>query len=148
MKKFGILLFALTILVGCDGGLSSDVNRKVMTSDNAISNYEWFKQQEQDIRAKYNQEERARKSLLDYKGMLDSDMAKWSRQDRDEYQRLKTVVDGIGYQVDQMVADYEAKLTMKHKEIFKDNLPTNIFRGVNQRLEFKYGIEVYKPHSN
>lgn len=140
MKKYSIIGALLLVLVGCDNGMSHQVERKVLNGDTAISTYEWFKQQEADIRAKYSQEERARKSMAEFKDMLPQDMSSWSRQDRDEYLRLKTVADGIGYQVDQMVADYEAKSSMKHKELFKNNLPTNIFRGVNSKLEFKYGI--------
>ncbi|MGL6099447.1 MAG: hypothetical protein ACRC0G_07465 [Fusobacteriaceae bacterium] len=132
--------FATLIFTGCDNGLSHDVQQKVLNADNAINSYEWFIQQESDIKAKYKQEERAYKDLDDFMATLPSDREKWVRQDKDEAQRLRTIASGIGYQVDGMVEDYNAKSRMEHKALFAKKLPTNIFRGVKQRLEFKYGI--------
>lgn len=137
MWFLGIMILLVT---GCDNGMSHQVEQKVLNADNAISSYEWFIQQEADIRAKYKQEARAKQDVEDFIAMLPADREKWSRQDRDEVQRLRTVASGIGYQVDGMVEDYNAKSNMQHKALFAKKLPTNIFRGTAQKLEFKYGI--------
>lgn len=141
-KKFMVFLGITILLVtgGCDNGMSHQIEQKVLNADNAINSYEWFIQQEADIRAKYKQEERAKQDIQDYIAMLPADREKWARQDRDEVQRLRTIASGIGYQVDGMVEDYNAKSSMQHKALFKQKLPTNIFRGTMQKLEFKYGI--------
>lgn len=137
MWFLGIMILLVT---GCDNGMSHQVEQKVLNADNAISSYEWFIQQEADIRAKYKQETRAKQDVEDFIAMLPADREKWSRQDRDEVQRLRTVASGIGYQVDGMVEDYNAKSNMQHKALFSKGLPTNIFRGTMQKLEFKYGL--------
>lgn len=137
MWFLGIMILLVT---GCDNGMSHQVEQKVLNADNAISSYEWFIQQEADIRAKYKQEARAKQDVEDFIAMLPADREKWSRQDRDEVQRLRTVASGIGYQVDGMVEDYNAKSNMQHKALFSKGLPTNIFRGTMQKLEFKYGL--------
>ncbi|MGL5315589.1 MAG: hypothetical protein ACRC92_20210 [Peptostreptococcaceae bacterium] len=150
MKK---LLIGLTVLstigfIGCDGGLSNDVTRKTITAEKAIENYEWFKQQEEDIKAKYNQEVIARKSIKNFMDLLPKESDKWTPADRHEISRLRTILDGTEMQVNQMVADYNARVNMKHRAVFKDNLPTNIFRGTDLRLEYKYGIDVYNQSGN
>lgn len=130
----------IMLLAGCDNGMSHQIEMKTMNADKAIENYEWFIQQEADIRAKYKQEERAQQDVKAYLEFLPKDIKEWTRQDRDEVQRLKTIASGIGYQVDGMVEDYNAKSSMKHKVLFKNNLPTNIYRTTRNILEFKYGI--------
>ncbi|MGL5580227.1 MAG: hypothetical protein ACRDCE_04610 [Cetobacterium sp.] len=142
MKKFRLFILAAAALaiVGCDGGLSQDVYHKTMTAENAIDNYEYFKTQERAIRAKYQDEVIATEAVTRYKAMLPQDMSQWASADRFEVQRLETIKDGIKYTVNSMVAEYEAKASMKHKALFQNNLPTNIFRGTNQVLEFKYSM--------
>ena len=140
MKRFSILIaavFALAI-TGCDNGMSHEVQRKVLTADNAIDNYEFFKTQERAIRAKYQDEIIATEAVTRYKEMLPSNIKDWEKADRFEVQRLETIRDGIRYTVNSMVSEYEAKASMKHKALFMNKLPTNIFRGTNQALEFKY----------
>lgn len=148
MKKILILLSLTLIFNGCDGGLSDNVNRKVVNSDKAIENYEWFKMQESQIQSMYNQEKIQQKSLDNYLEMLGKDPSKWTAQDKNQINFLRTVVDGTRVQVNHMIAEYNAKSSMKHKALFKNNLPTNIVRGLDTKLEFKYDINIYNQSEN
>lgn len=155
MKKIFLLLVIVMgmFVTGCfvDEGkqMANEVAEKTLNGDNAIAVYERFKRLEEGIQKKYRQEQTAQRSIDDFVSILPKDKSKWSSQDKGEIQRLRMIADGIRYSVDDMIADYNAESKMVNKAIFKDNLPTNIFRGVNQALEFKYNkkLEVL-PHSN
>lgn len=142
MKKIKILALVLGALtfVACDNGLSHEVQRQVITAEKAIENYEYFKLQERGIKAKYQDEVIATEAIERFIKMLPTDRSLWERYDKNELSRLETIRDGIRYTVNSMVAEYEAKASMKHKGLFQNNLPTNIFRGTNQILEFKYSM--------
>ena len=146
--KFLIIGLLIASLSGCDEGLSSDVTRKTINADKAIENYEWFKIQESQIQAMYNQEKIQKKSLDDYLEMVGRDSSKWTQQDKSQINFLRTVLDGTRVQVNNMIAEYNAKSTMKHKVLFKNNLPTNIVRGLDTRLEFKYDLNLYNKGEN
>ena len=148
MNKILILLSLALIFNACDGGLSNDVNRKVINSDKAIENYEWFKVQESRIQAMNIQEKIQQKSLDDYIEMVGKDSSKWTAQDKSQINFLKTVVDGTRLQVNNMIAEYNAKSSMKHKALFKNNLPTNIVRGLDMELEFKYDLDLHHQEEN
>lgn len=148
MKKKILILIGVLVIIGCNKGLSSEVSRKTINADKAIENYEWFKRQEQQIKSMNIQEEIQQKALDDFIGMLSDDKSKWSLSDKREIQFLRTVVDGTRMQVNSMIAEYNARTTMKHKELFHNNLPTNIVRGLDLRLEFKYDIDSYNQGGN
>lgn len=148
MKKFLILTTLLLSFVACDNGVSGGVNEKVLTADKAIDNYEWFKMQESQIKSMYKQEEIQQKSLDDYLEMIGNDKTKWTQQDKSHINFLRTVLDGTRIQVNNMIAEYNAKSSMKHKVLYKNNLPTNIVRGIDTKLEFKYDINLYNQSEN
>lgn len=143
MKKFKLLLIvAVLSFGGCfvDEGarMANQVGEQTLNGANAVQQYEWFKRTEQNIKARYKQEETARKAIAEFIEMLPTDKSKWSDSDKGEIQRLRMTLDGISMSIDDMVADYNARSNMTNRNIFKENLPTNIFRGVNQALDFKY----------
>lgn len=148
MKKILILTTLLLSLVACDNGVSSGVNQKVLTADKAIESYEWFKMQESQIKSMYTQEEIQQKALDDYLKMIGNDRTQWTSQDKSHINFLRTVLDGTRMQVNNMIAEYNAKSSMKHKVLYKNNLPTNIIRGIDAKLEFKYDIDLYKQYDN
>lgn len=103
-----------------------DVNKKVMDADNAISSYKYFLNQAEAIKAKYLDEEVAKKSISNYKENLNTDKNKWSDSDKNELSRLQTVADAISYQTNSMIADYNAKSADVTTNIWKDNLPSTM----------------------
>lgn len=151
MKNFGIavLVFVGLVLLGLfvkvvffpvnviDKSIdtANGVVDNTMNGDNAISNYEWFKTQEESIAALYSKEARAKQALSDFKAMLPKDRTTWARDDKTEYDRLNTIVVGLGNQIDDAIALYNARSKMVNRAIFKDNLPSNLNRAFFEALQ-------------
>jgi hypothetical protein len=103
-----------------------DANRKVINADNAIYNYEWFKQQYQDIEASKKQLVNARTSLASFEAAA-GDRKDWTFEDKNEHARLMTVVLGIQNNLESQIADYNARASMATRNIFEDSvLPSYI----------------------
>ena len=127
MKKISFIVTVVVILLSvvvfnsCDIGLdmTHGTAKKVLNSDAAIYNYEWFKQQNEDINGLKKKLEISKKSLDDYmKNIYD----KTNSADKEEYSRLKVIIDGIQYQLTDAVAKYNARSKMASRKIFKDKL--------------------------
>ena len=101
---------------------------KTLDADNAIYNYEWFKRQEESIKALYKKETRAIKEHDDFIRMLPDDAQTWSREDKNESSRLSSIAWALGNQIDDAIAEYNARSSMVNRAIFKDSLPSNISR--------------------
>tara|TARA_R110000850_G_scaffold70208_1_gene155778 strand:- start:914 stop:1366 length:453 start_codon:yes stop_codon:yes gene_type:complete len=106
----------------------AEVNDAVMNGSNAIKNYEWFKQQEADIRKLHQQETNHTEALSRFKDGLPTDKSKWSYFDRDEYQKLSTNITAQKDMVNRALENYNANSSMVSKNIFKNNLPSNLSR--------------------
>jgi len=106
----------------------TEINNRVMNADNAITSYEWFIQQEKDIERLYTQEQNHLDAFTRFKESLASDRSKWSYFDRDEYQRLSSNITAQKDMVNRALQNYNAKSAMVTKNIFKDNLPSNLSR--------------------
>lgn len=104
--------------------LAYDANNKVVNADNAIYNYEWFKQKFQDIQASKAQLENARKSYNLY--VADAgDRMSWSFEDKTEAARLNAVVLGLENNTQSLIADYNARASMATRNIFEDHVLPN-----------------------
>jgi len=101
---------------------------KTMTAENAIYNYEWFKEQEAYIRQCYKNEEIAKEEYDLYISTLPKDREKWDRQDKDEEASLRNSYYALQKLTNKSMEDYNAKSSMINRAIFKDNLPSNIDR--------------------
>lgn len=99
-----------------------DANAKVINADNAIYNYEWFKQKKQDIEATKAQYKNAQLSFDAYVGMLPQDSSKWTFEDKSEYARLNTVVLGLQNNLETQIANYNARASMATRNIFEDHV--------------------------
>lgn len=94
---------------------------KTLNADNAIYNYEWFKQQVQDIKAQKNRIDIAQNSLVSFEA--DAGPRKnWTFEDKTEDGRLRSVVQGNQSQLESLVADYNARASMANRNIFNDGL--------------------------
>jgi hypothetical protein len=114
--------------IGKSMDMTEEIRDKTLKSGNAIYNYEWFKQQSEDIKALYSKEARAKKELDDFRDMLPPDRSAWGRDDKIEYDRLNSIHIGLGNRTDDALALYNARAQMVNRNIFKDNLPTNLTR--------------------
>ncbi len=86
---------------------------KTLDADNVIYNYEWFRQQYQDVLA------------MDGKIQVQVDAAAAATNEA-ERTRINSVVAGLRTKRAQMVADYNARGSMANRSIFTAGLPQQI----------------------
>ena len=118
--------------------LAYGTTNKTMTAENAIYNYEWFKEQEAYIRQCLKNEEIAKEEYDIYVKTLPENREKWDGRDKDEEASLRNSYYALQKLTNKAMEDYNAKSSMVNKAIFKDNLPSNIDRA------FLSGKEVTK----
>jgi predicted transcriptional regulator len=99
-----------------------DAQSKVINADNAIYNYEWFKQKYQDIEAGKKQLVNAQISYSGFLNSLPKDRIDWGFEDKTEQARLNTVVLGLQNNLESMIADYNARASMATRNIFEDSV--------------------------
>jgi hypothetical protein len=126
---FAVLLIASsmalkTILLpvhAVDRGLDTahGIIDKTLTADNAIYNYEWFKQQKEDIIAVSNKIRIAEHAEVDF-AMTAGSHDKWTFEDKNEDARLRAIVQGLESQLEDMQAQYNARAQMANRNIFDD----------------------------
>ena len=107
-----------------------DASDKTLNADNAIYNYEWFKQQYEDInvaKAKYSNSVQA---LDDFKSQLSEDRAKWDYLDREEYNRLNSIVLGTKQYVEELIGNYNARTKMANRNIFQNSIIPNFIDAI------------------
>lgn len=109
-----------------------EITNRTMNGENAIYNYEWFKRQAESIESLYKKEERAQADVLRFKSELPSEREKWSREDKTEYDRLQAISTGLSNQLNDAIAEYNARSSMANRAIFKEELPSNISRAILQ----------------
>lgn len=103
-----------------------DANRQIINADNAIYNYEWFKQKHQDIEATKRQLVAARRNHTNYRELLGA-RDTWTFEDKTEDARLNSVVLGLETNLESQIGDYNARASMATRNIFEDTvLPSYI----------------------
>lgn len=105
-----------------------EVVDKTITGENAIANYEWFKEQEAYIRRCYKNEEIAKEEYDLYVSTLPEDRTTWDRQDKQEESSLRNSHYALRKLTNKAIEDYNARASMVNRNIFKDNLPSSITR--------------------
>ena len=124
-----IIFFPVKALhTGIDMGY--DVIEQTLDAENAIYNYEWFKQTAEDIIALNKKETRAEQSVQEFKETADD-----SREDKNELARLRAIKTGLSNMLDDTIAKYNARSQMANRAIFKGNLPTNMSRSILTTLD-------------
>lgn len=101
----------------------SDIIDSTMNADNAIDNYEWFKQQEQDIVAARQNANATRAQIEQFHSTYGDDPDDWSRTAENQHGELHQQLLGIQQQHNNYVADYNARSSMQNRAVFKDKLP-------------------------
>jgi hypothetical protein len=107
---------------------ATGIYEKTMDSDNAIYNYEWFKEQEAHIRECLKNEEISKDEWNYFLSQLPGDRTKWSREDKQEESSLRGSYYALQKLTNKAMEDYNAKASMVTRNIFKDNLPSTIDR--------------------
>lgn len=99
---------------------------KTMEPDNVIYNYEYFKRAFQDILALDAKIVIAKHDLDDFEKSFSSHK-EMDREDKIEDSRLRTVLSGLRSQLETQKAEYNARVMMVNRKIFKTNdLPDHI----------------------
>lgn len=88
-----------------------------VNAQNAIYNYEWFKQQSEDIKANLNKINNANSAVVSFEASAGV-RTSWTFEDKTEDARLRSVVLGLQNQQEQLVADYNARAKMASRNIF------------------------------
>jgi hypothetical protein len=101
------------------------VVEKTYDADNVIYNYEWFKRQQEDIRATEKQIDNTiqqQKEFVEFWGPPNL----WDTTTKEEYNRItKNLVGQKNFYAD-LVAEYNARSQMANRAIFENGLPRNI----------------------
>lgn len=105
-----------------------EVVKETMTGENAIANYEWFKEQEAYIRQCLKNEQIAQEEYDLYISLLPTDRTTWDRSDKQEEASLRNSLYALQKLTNKAMEDYNARASMENRAIFKDNLPSNITR--------------------
>lgn len=101
---------------------ATEVAEKTMDADNVIYNYEWFKEAKEKADAYEVQISQAKLSLTSFEGSLEgAPRTEWGFEDKQEWNRLNSVILGLQNQRASLVADYNAKSKMENRVIFKEN---------------------------
>lgn len=98
-----------------------NVQDKTLNANNAIYNYEWFKQQKEDIVALKNKVDIADKAINDFE-FLGGARRDWTFEDKNEDARLRAVKQGNQSQLETAIADYNARSKMANRNIFADGI--------------------------
>ena len=117
------LLPAKTVTTQIDS--AEQIIEKTYDADNAIYNYEWFKQQEADIRATEQQIRNMKSALDEYKDMY-GDPKDWDYQTKQDYNSQSTKCTGQKNYYNELVEDYNARASMANRNVFQDKLPIHI----------------------
>lgn len=122
MSIIALPLFKLQTQVNSAQGIIN----KTYDPNNAIYNYDWFKERYQAIQAIDTQIQQAQDAETSYNDALPKDRTTWGYAQQTESARLHSVVLGLQNEKQQMVAEYNARAEEANRNIFQNNLPTFI----------------------
>ena len=94
---------------------------KTLTGDNAIYNYEWFKQTWEDLKAISRKGEIAAAAVATFESSAGA-RTTWTFEDKGEHARLSAIVQGLRSQFEDVQAQYDARAKMANRSIFKDGI--------------------------
>ena len=105
---------------------ASRIVAKTIDADNVLYNYEWYKQRQQDLQSLDAKVASANETVAVFKDEC-GPRSEWKREDREESARLGAVALGLGQQRNDMAAEYNARVTMANRAIFKSGeLPDSV----------------------
>lgn len=100
--------------------------REQIDAEKAIQNYEWFREQWNDIQAQRAQIENLRDRHERFHDTYGNDSSEWPRDVREDHDRIQTRITGNQNALEQMVAEYNARSDQAHREMFKCHLPYKV----------------------
>jgi len=100
---------------------ASELTKETSSADFAKRNYEWFKQQRQDIDAMQRKIENQRRQIKDFKDT--HDMKDLSYTQQRQYNRMTNRLLGYRNQYETYVADYNARMSQEYRAQYNNSLP-------------------------
>jgi len=123
MIFYGILIIGAIVVAVNVIFKPAEILSNVTNADRALYNYEYFHNKSQSYKAIKVKVAIATKSVTRFNTEA-GPRAEWSYEDKTEYARLNTIADGLLYQCNDIVADYNAKTEQVTRNIFKtDSTP-------------------------
>lgn len=123
----GFLLNIIMYPVQTAGNLVNtayDANNTILNADNAIYNYEWFKQKKADIDAAKKTRDNAVEAQASFR-LSAGARSDWTFEDKQEDARLGAVILGSENYLEGLIGDYNARASMATRNIFEDHLLPN-----------------------
>lgn len=105
---------------------ADEIISKTYDADNAIANYEWFKQQIEDIKATERKLENMHAELDSYSDY--GAKANWSFDTKRAYNSLNSKTTGMDNFYEEQIGDYNARMNMENRNLYKDKLPLSVER--------------------
>ena len=119
MILLAIVLFVFVLRIVCTPvEQETRIHEKTIDADNVVHNYEFFKQQAQDIKATDAKIKTAQTEMSSFKEVA-GDRDEWDYNDKNEYARLTANVTGLKNYRNEQVATYNARAKMANRSIFK-----------------------------
>lgn len=121
----GLVGMAVSILTAPARSVTGIVNR-TLDSENVIANYEWFKRQNQDVKAIDARLDASRNAVKSFEASA-GPRTTWTFEDKQESNRLNSIVLGLEGQRASMVAEYNARTQMMNRDLFRtSDLPAEL----------------------
>lgn len=130
LVAIGVTVWAITML-----SRPGQVIEKITEPDKIIQNYEWFEAAYNDALAIDRQIKTSKQTVVDFEKSagLRSD---WKRADTTEHSRLNSVLQGLRYQRDNIISDYNARSNQLTRNLFKGSeLPYQLDMTDDQIME-------------
>jgi hypothetical protein len=148
MKTFGVIIVIIVGMLGLLGlGVAGKIlffpvntiskqidtayglQDKTLNAENAIYNYEWFKQQYQDINTLKGQLSNA-SIAVDTFNKDAGERSTWTFEDKNEASRLNSIKLGLRNNLEKAINDYNARASMANRAIFEDKLLPNFIEAL------------------
>lgn len=103
-----------------------EVIEDTIDADSAVQEYEWFRVQHREIEAQRSQVDNYHDELDRFYEIHGDDPDEWSRQAEQDHSRIQQRITGSQNQLENLVADYNARSDMANRAMFKCNLPYQV----------------------
>lgn len=103
-----------------------EVIEQTYDAEQAIQNYEWFRQQYRDIQSQRNIIDNNYDELERFYETYGEDPDEWSRTAQERHSRIQQRITGNQNALERMIADYNARSDQANNALFKCQLPYQV----------------------
>jgi len=103
-----------------------EITRNTYDAENAVSQYEDFREMYHDIEAERAQVENNYDALERFYDTHGENPDEWSRTAEERHNRIQQRITGSQNQLERLVAEYNAQSDMANREVFKCHLPYKV----------------------